>query len=125
MTRLNPNEDLQDQVERGRRERDGKRLLPIAIKAGWVSLLASSFAIVLWLIFFAIMWKGPDHWFLMELAFLPFLAGQGATLMTYGLLLRMKLDGTDVSIRKPLLLGIPGALVSALISALILALSLA
>ena len=31
MTRDDPNEDLQDQVERGRRVRDGERLLPIAI----------------------------------------------------------------------------------------------
>ena len=59
------------------------------------------------------------------MALLLLAAGQCATLMDYGVISYMKFVGIEASVRKPLLLGIPGALVSGTLSAFILYLLLA
>ena len=118
--RLDPNEDLEEQVERASRERDGKRLVPMATEAGWISLLSSGVGIVLGGGLYADSWNwGAAHPIALAAGFLLFV-GQGATLVAFGFILRMKFMGIEASVRKPLLLGIPGALVSGTLSAFIL-----
>ena len=118
--RLDPNEDLEEQVERGNRERDGEQLIPIATKAGWFSLWTSCTGIIFGGTFLIIMWNGPDHWIFAYMALLLLAGGQCATLMDYGVISYMKFVGIEASVRKPLLLGLPGALVSGTLSAYIL-----
>ena len=90
-------------------------MVPLATEAGWISLSTSGVGIVLEGGYLA-----TDVYSIALAAGCLLFIGQGATLIDYGLILRMKFMGIEAPVRTPLLLGIPGALVSGTLSALIL-----
>ena len=113
---FDPNEDLQDQIDQRERERTGRRRVYFATQAGWVSFWSTLGGLFLGAATLVLTFTrfGSGEFVLPAFGFIA--VGQLATIVDYGVLLRLKISGTDESLRKPLLLGIPGALVSGLIS---------
>ena len=114
---FDPNEDLQEQIDRRERERSGRRRVYLATQAGWVSFWSTLGGLLLGAASLALLtltgFGGEEFIFP---AFGSIMIGQLATIVDYVVILWLKISGTDESIRKPLLLGLPGALVSCLIS---------
>ena len=114
---FDPNEDLQDQIDQRERERTGKRRVYIATQAGWISFWSTIMGSFVGAASLALITLTPfDSGEIIIAAFGSIVVGQLATIVDYVVLLRLKISGTDESIRKPLLLGLPGAVVSGLIS---------
>ena len=86
------------------------------MKSAWVSFVATTLGMALWMGPLFIDW---NDWGLGQLycfGALSFLVGQGATVLTFIRIVRLKMAGMKERCWKPVLLALPGIIVSTLIA---------
>ena len=113
---VNENEDTEERVERLTRGGTIRRLRPAAEKAAWVSFLATTGGISMGASPLLIEWIGREYDQLYCSAALLLLIGQGATFIAYARVVRLKMAGMEETCWKPVLLSLPGVIVSTLIA---------
>ena len=113
---IDENEDIEERVERLKRAGTIRRLRPAAEKAAWVSFFTTTAGISMSATPLVIEWIGWAYAQLYCFAALLLLIGQVATFITYIRVVRLKLAGMEETCWKPLLLSLPGAIVSTFIA---------
>ena len=110
------NEDPEDRVERLNREGLIRRLQPVVVRSAWVSFVATTLGLAMWISPLILDWNVESSGRLYCFSVLILSVGQGATVLTYVRIVRLKLAGLKGGYWKPVLLALPGIIISTLIA---------